>query len=117
PARGRRPARRHRIGMAGDRARGDGVIPVLPVDGIRAAIAADAWDRATALLRADDRAVVAAVSAVDFSTRPQAPWRTLLDAQQALAAEVQAARDEVGRSLNKLGQDQRGARAWLRELA
>ncbi|TYT26304.1 hypothetical protein FZO89_08535 [Luteimonas viscosa] len=93
------------------------MIPVLPVDEVRAAIAGDAWERATALLQAHDRAVVAAVSAVDFSTQPQAPWRALLAAQQALAAEVQAARDEVGRTLDKLGQDQRGARAWARALA
>ncbi|MDH5834956.1 hypothetical protein [Luteimonas kalidii] len=93
------------------------MIPVLPVDEVRAAIAADAWDHATALLQAHDRAVIAAVSTVDFSTQPQAPWRALLAAQQALAAEIQAARDEVGRALDRLGHDQRGARAWLRELA
>ncbi|MDH5831388.1 hypothetical protein QFW80_12780 [Luteimonas sp. M1R5S18] len=93
------------------------MIPVLPVDEVRAAIAADAFDRATALLQAHDQAVVAAVSAVDFSTQPQAPWRALLQAQQALAAEIQSARDAVGRALDKLGHDQRGARAWLRELA
>ncbi|WP_238346124.1 hypothetical protein [Luteimonas saliphila] len=103
--------------MAGDRAGGGTVIPVLPVDEVRAAIAADAWDRANALLQAHDRAVVAAVAGVDFSTQPQAPWRALLAAQQALADEVRAARDEVGRSLDKLHQDQRGARAWRQALA
>lgn len=93
------------------------MIPVLPASEVRAAIAAEDWDRATALLHAHGQAVVEALSGVDFERTPHAPWLELLEAQRALTEEIQAARDEVGRALDKLSRDQRGARAWQQALA
>lgn len=93
------------------------MIPLLPADEVRAAISAEDWELASGLLQAHDGRVVAALSGVDFTTEPRAPWVDLLAAQRALAAELLAARDEVARALGKLGQDQRGARAWQRALA
>lgn len=93
------------------------MIPVLPTGEIRAAIAAEDWDLATELLEVHDRTVATALAGVDLSTEPQGPWRELLAAQKALVAELLAAREDVARALDKLGQDQRGARAWLRALA
>lgn len=93
------------------------MIPVLPDGRIRAAIAAEEWNLATELLEDHDRAVLQALAAIDSTTEPPGPWRELLAAQKVLVAELLAARDDVGRALEKLGQDQRGARAWLRALA
>ncbi|MGY1407992.1 hypothetical protein ACW5EG_00205 [Luteimonas sp. A611] len=91
--------------------------PVLPVVEVRAAIAAEDWTLATALLQAHGAAVAAALATVDFNKTPHAPWLELLDAQQALTDEIRQARDEVMRAIGKLGQDQRGARAWQQALA
>lgn len=93
------------------------MIPALPVAEVRAAIAAEDWDLASALLRDHGEAVVRVAASVDFSSTPHAPWLELLDAQQALTEEIRQARDEVVRAMDKLGQDQRGARAWAQALA
>ena len=93
------------------------MIPTLPAAEVRAAIAAEDWDRATALLQAHGEAVAEALRRTDLSRTPHAPSLALLDAQRALTAELQAARDEVGRALGKLSRDQRGARAWQQALA
>ena len=60
------------------------MIPVLPVAEVRAAIAAEDWDLASALLNDHGNAVLHALASVDFSRTPHAPWQELLDAQQAL---------------------------------
>ena len=93
------------------------MMPVLPGGQIRAAIAAEDWDLASELLEVHERALAHALAAVDPATEPQAPWRELLAAQRALVAELLAARDDAARALDKLGQDQRAARAWQRALA
>ena len=93
------------------------MIPVLPVAEVRAAIAAEDWDVASALLNDHGNAVLHALASVDFSRTPHAPWQELLDAQQALTDEIRQVRDEVMRAIGKLGQDQRGARAWQQALA
>lgn len=93
------------------------MIPVLPADQVRAAIAADDWELAGTLLREHDAAVAAACAAPDFAQTPAESLQALLDAQRALAAEIRGARDEAARALDKLGQDQRGARAWRQALA
>lgn len=93
------------------------MIPALPADQVRAAIAADDWELAGALLREHDAAVAAACAAPDFVHAPREALEALLDAQRALADEIRAARDETLRLLEKLGQDQRGARAWQKALA
>jgi hypothetical protein len=93
--------------------------PALPLDAVRAAIAAEDWTAAGGLLQAHAGAVLAAFprDARAFDDASTAPWRELLARQQALAGELRQARDEAGRALAKLGQDQRGARAWARALA
>jgi hypothetical protein len=93
------------------------MIPELPAAAVHAAIAAEDWQRASALLQAHTEAVVAATSADDFDAEPRAPWLALLAAQHALADELLAARDAAARALEKLGHDQRGARAWQKALA
>jgi hypothetical protein len=93
------------------------MIPALPADGVRAAIAAEDWDLASELLQAHEGAVVAALAGIDLDTAPRAPWLELLAAQRALAAELVAAREDVAHALARLGQDQRAARAWMRALA
>ena len=93
------------------------MIPVLPAAEVRAAIAGEDWDRASALLDAHGQAVAQALTKVDFSKTPHAPWLELLDAQHALTEEIRAARDDVARALDKLNSDQRGARAWQQALA
>ncbi len=93
------------------------MIPVLPSAQVRAAMAAEDWDRAMALLQAHGEAVAAALESIDFSTAPHAPWLALLEEQQALTDEIRQARDEVERVLGKLASDQRGARAWSQALA
>ena len=93
------------------------MIPVLPVSEVRAAIAAEDWDLASTLLNDHGNAVLHALASVDLGSTPHAPWQELLDAQQALTDEIRQARDEVMRAIGKLGQDQRGARAWQQALA
>lgn len=93
------------------------MIPVLPADQVRAAIAADDWELAGSLLREHDAAVAAACAAPEFAQAPREALQALLEAQRALADEIRAARDEAARALDKLGQDQRGARAWAQALA
>lgn len=92
--------------------------PALPVDAVRAAIAAEDWTCAAGLLHTHAQTVVAAFPRGAAATGASAaPWRELLAQQQALAEEIRKARDEAGQALAKLGQDQRGARAWARALA
>jgi hypothetical protein len=103
--------------MAGDRPGGRAVIPQLPAAEVRAAIADEDWDLASSLVQAYGEAVVAAASAVDFDREPRGPWLDLLAAQRILADEILSARDAAAHALEKLGRDQRGARAWHRALA
>lgn len=93
------------------------MIPNLPTAQIRTAIDASDWSHATALLADHQRALAEALAAADLSTTPHEPWLDLLFAQRALLGELRVARDEVEVALTRLGQDHRGARAWLRELA
>ncbi|WP_298576821.1 hypothetical protein [uncultured Luteimonas sp.] len=93
------------------------MIPVLPAAEVRAAIAVEDWDRAASLLQDHGEAVAAALATVDFERTPRQAWVELLDAQHALTEEIRLARDEVMRAIDKLGQDQRGARAWAQALA
>jgi len=92
-------------------------IPTLPGAQIRAALDASDWPQATALLAAHERELGEALATTDLTTTPHEPWQNLLLAQHALLEELRAARDKVEVSLARLGQDHRGARAWLRELA
>jgi len=93
------------------------MVPDLPAAEIRAAIDTSDWPQATALLAEHQRALAEALAAKDLASMPREPWVDLLLAQRALLGELRIARDRVEGSLNRLNQDHRGARAWLRELA
>lgn len=94
----------------------DATVPVLPAAQIREAIEAADWPRATELLADHQRELAAALTALDRSTMVREHWLDLLLAQRALLGELHAARSRVATALTRLGQDHRGARAWLREL-
>lgn len=93
------------------------MIPPLPVAEVRAALATDDFDGAGSLLERHHHAVRAALAGIDLSNTPLAPWQALLATQQALAAEIRQARDEAAAAIDKIGRDQRGARAWQQVLA
>jgi DNA polymerase III epsilon subunit-like protein len=93
------------------------MFPDLPAAHVRAAIDADDWGLANRLLGEHHRALSDALAQADLSHESIAPWRDLLLAQHALQDELRVARDRAGHALDKLNHDQRGARAWLRELA
>jgi hypothetical protein len=92
-------------------------VPVLPVDEIRRAIAAHDWARATGLMAAHQQELAAAMRQIDWSSVNRGPWMDLLLAQRDLMAELEQERARVSEALNRLNDDHRGARAWLRELA
>lgn len=88
--------------------------PALPVAAIRAAVAANDWDTADALLtqhEAELRASCADGSPAELRCRES--WVELLAAQRALVEELRTARDEAGRALDRLGRDRRGMAAYL----
>lgn len=91
--------------------------PSLPVERIRAALDAGEWGLARRLLGEHQLALRDALEQADLRHQPIAPWHELLAAQHALQAELHASREQVAQQLEKLGNDHRGARAWLRELA
>ncbi len=93
------------------------VPPVLPVDEVRAAIAADDWALADALLARHHEQVAAVVRESESPLRNDALWLDLLRRQNALLGELREARDGAGAGLARLQADRRGANAWLRELA
>ena len=91
-------------------------VPVLPAAQMREAIEAADWPRATELLALHQRELAEALAVLDRSTWVREHWHDLLLAQRALLGEMHAARAEVVAALARLGQDHRGARAWLTEL-
>lgn len=91
-------------------------VPVLPAAQIREAIEAHDWPGATGLLAEHQRELAAALAVLDRSTLVREHWLDLLLAQRALLGELHAARSRVATALARLGEDHRGARAWLREL-
>lgn len=93
------------------------MVPDLPVDRIRAAIANSDFAQAIALLDEHQRVLSITLGSTDLSSTPREDWLELLLVQRQLLGELQAARDKVEAALARLHQDQRGARAWLRELA
>lgn len=92
-------------------------VPNLPAVQLREAIEAHDWLRATQLLSEHQRAVAAALATLDSTTIVREHWIDLLLAQRAMLGELHAARAKVATALARLGEDHRGARAWLRELA
>lgn len=90
------------------------MIPRLPLDAVREAIATSDWDRAQQLLDVHDADVRAAIDPVTGIALDDAPaWKAELDTQTALLLEMAAAREDARKELARLQRDQRGARAYL----
>lgn len=87
------------------------VVPPLPAEAVSRALAAGEWELAAELLDTHDRAVRAALDGQQIDA--QAPWLALLSAQRALLQQLQNARQETTESLQRLGRDRRGAKAYL----
>ena len=92
-------------------------VPDLPVEDVRAAIAAEDWDAAAALLDAHHGEIVFALAKVDLKVVARQPWLDLLAAHGVLIEELRVARDAASAELARLGHGRRGANAWLRALA
>jgi hypothetical protein len=92
-------------------------VPFLPADDIRRAITLHDWEQAAALIAGHQQALVMAMGQVDWSSVDRGPWMDLLLAQRDLMTELEQERARVSEALNRVNQDHRGARAWLRELA
>ncbi|WP_147674835.1 hypothetical protein [Vulcaniibacterium tengchongense] len=84
-------------------------IPALPAAEVRAALHQMQWERAAALLAANDRALRASLAAAPADP---APWRALLAEHDALMAELLARRDEAADALARLRLGRRRARAY-----
>ncbi|MGO4220272.1 hypothetical protein AB4Y64_00185 [Lysobacter sp. TAF61] len=94
-----------------------GVVPTLPVVEVRAAIAAEDWSLADALLEQYHLDLVASLRKAGSPLPADGPWLDLLRQQDELIAELRSACDATELAIARLGADRRGARAWLRELA
>lgn len=89
--------------------------PVLPEAEIRAAVAAEDWPYALALLAEHERELLTVLAQTAGRIEAAAPWRALLGAQRTLLAELERARSAAGEQLRQLGSDRRGLRAYRRE--
>ncbi len=92
-------------------------VPVLPVADLRAAIEAGDFSAADHLIAAHHRALVAALATTDLSAGAHPAWDDLLHTQRAMLAELRSARDDSAREMARLGNDHRGARAYLQHGA
>lgn len=93
------------------------MIPVLPVEAIRAALAASEWDTAEALMAGHEAELRAACTPESLAeARCRESWLALLAAQRDLVEELRAARDEAGRALDRLGRERRGVSAYLKGM-
>lgn len=89
------------------------MIPVLPTEAIRRALDAGEWDMATELLADHEHEVRSTLAAAAPDAANKATWLALLSAQRELLARLTSARSETARSLQRLGRDRRGAKAYL----
>jgi hypothetical protein len=92
------------------------VLPILPADDIRTAVASGDWTRATALVAGHDAAVRAA-----FIDPPKddvrAAMTDLLAEQQALMLELHHQRDAAAEALARLQRERRAAHLYLTQAA
>jgi len=99
------------------------MVPVLPMDAVRAAVADERFDDAGRLLDAHQSEVARCLASDGIGPATRAAWQALLDAQAMLVAELRAGRDAAAAALahgaeRTDGADARRAtRGWLRELA
>lgn len=87
-------------------------VPALPEAQVRAAMHAQQWEHAIALLAEHDRVLREALGSVDFSQRSAEPWRDLLAQQNALLGDLVVMRDETAAILARMGRERRGALAY-----
>ena len=92
-------------------------VPQLPAEHIREAIAAGDWSLANDLLTLHQRELAVALEHSERSDAARESWAALQLAHQKFIGELRIARDQAAAALARLAEDQRGARAWLRELA
>jgi hypothetical protein len=92
------------------------VLPILPADDIRTAVASGDWTRATALVAGHDTAVRAA-----FIDPPKEDARAamtdLLAEQQQLMLELRQQRDAAAEALARLQRERRAAHLYLTQAA
>ena len=92
------------------------VLPILPADDIRTAVANNDWTRASALVAGHDATVRAA-----FVDPPREDARAamtdLLAHQQALMLELQQQRDAAADALARLQRERRAAHRYLSQAA
>lgn len=88
------------------------MIPALPCASIREAMERSDWAAASHLLAAHEAELRAAL-AVAPNPAQHAPLLLLLNAQREFIEELRVARDETARTLESLGRDQRGVKAYL----
>lgn len=86
------------------------MIPQVPADAVRAAVAEGDWATAAALISEHDRAVRVAAAAGELD---RVAIIALLDEQRMLEAEMALARDDVAQRLRQLFVDRRGFNAYL----
>jgi len=87
-------------------------VPALPEAQVRAAMHAQQWELAIALLADHDLALRDALGSADLSQISAEPWRELLAQQNALLADLVVMRDETAAILARMGRERRGALAY-----
>lgn len=88
----------------------------LPVAEIRAAVAAGEWEAAHALLERHEQALRDSFDPDSGAgMRSREALLELLAAQRSLIDELRGARDEAGRTLERMGRDRRGMAAYLQD--
>ena len=96
------------------------VLPILPADDIRSAVASGDWARASALVAGHDALVRAAFvdprkeNALDDA---RAALTDLLAGQQALMLELRQQRDAAAEALARLQRERRAAHRYLTQAA
>jgi hypothetical protein len=92
------------------------VLPILPAEDIRTAVASGDWNRATALVAGHDELVRAA-----FVDPPKEDARAamtdLLAQQQQLMLELRQQRDAAAEALTRLQRERRAAHLYLTQAA
>ena len=91
------------------------VLPILPAEDIRTAVAAGDWTGASALIAGHDVAVRAFIDPPKDDAR--AAMTDLLAEQQALMLELRQQRDAAAEALARLQRERRAAHLYLTQAA
>lgn len=92
-------------------------VPRLPADEVRAAIADGDFHTAAELIDIHHGELAAALAVRDTAGDPPSQWVALLLAHRGLLEELRSARDASARAIAELGNQHRGARAYLQHDA